>query len=227
MFIISARCWICQLPLRVPTQGICSFCTAASLNTLSVCPRCGLPNGDPKRVCGRCIQKPPYWQQLIFVSDYQPPLSQLIHRLKYQGKWQIGSALARLMLLSYLDARRTRLLPPPDLVTIIPLHRQRQWRRGFNQSDWLAKPLARWLQCPYSPELLKRTRNTRPQQSLSAVRRRRNLRDAFTCQQNPSGKHILLVDDVLTTGSTIGEVSRLLIAQGAKSIQFVCLCRTL
>lgn len=99
--------------------------------------------------------------------------------------------------------------------------------KGFNQSDRLAKPLARWLQCPYSPELLKRTRNTRPQQSLSAVRRRRNLRNAFTCQQNPSGKHILLVDDVFTTGSTIGEVSRLLIAQGAKSIQVVCLCRTL
>lgn len=136
---------------------------------------------------------------------------------------RIGASAAHAIELS----RRTRLLPTPDLVTIIPLHRQRQWRRGFNQSDRLAKPLARWLQCPYSPELLKRTRNTRPQQSLSAVRRRRNLRNAFTCQQNPSGKHILLVDDVFTTGSTIGEVSRLLIAQGAKSIQVVCLCRTL
>ena len=227
MFNLSAHCWICQLPLVMPTQGICSFCSAACLLKPRVCPCCGLPSEHTTRACGRCIQKAPYWQQLIFVSDYQPPLRQLVHRLKYQGKWQIASALSRLMLLSYLYARRTRQLPKPDLITVVPLHHQRQWRRGFNQSDRLARPLARWLECAYFPDVITRTRKTKPQQSLNAIQRRRNLRNAFSCQQNLSGKHVLVVDDVLTTGSTMGEVSRLLLAQGAKSIQVVCLCRTL
>lgn len=78
MFNLSAHCWICQLPLVMPTQGICSFCSAACLLKPRVCPCCGLPSEHTTQACGRCIQKAPYWQQLIFVSDYQPPLSQSV-----------------------------------------------------------------------------------------------------------------------------------------------------
>lgn len=227
MLTPGVRCWLCQLPLKIAAHGICSICCRTLLRPAALCPRCGLPAALPSIPCGRCQQKPPPWRQMIAVTDYRPPLSTLVQRLKYQGMWQLAPALARLMLLRYLQARRERGLSAAHRVVAVPLHHRRQWRRGFNQTQLLARPLARWLSCRTTAGLLRRVKNTPAQQTLTAGARRRNLRNAFVCTERLDGETILLLDDVITTGSTVAEISRLLLDAGAASVQVICLCRTL
>jgi len=113
------------------------------------------------------------------------------------------------------------------VILAVPLQAKRCWRRGYNQSDLLARPLAHWLGCDYRPAALRRVRKTAPQQRLPARMRRRNLRGAFRCNEPLAGRHVALLDDVVTTGSTVAEIARLLLRQGAASIQIWCVCRTL
>lgn len=177
--------------------------------------------------CGRCLQRPPPWQRLVFVGDYVAPLSQLVKRFKFHRTPELAPTLARLMLLRWQQARREQYLNRPDLILAVPLHASRCWRRGYNQSDLLARPLARWLGCAYRPAALRRVRKTALQQRLSASARRHNLQRAFACTVPVAGRHIALVDDVVTTGSTVAAIAALLRRQGAASVQIWCVCRTL
>ncbi|WP_276526852.1 phosphoribosyltransferase family protein, partial [Enterobacter hormaechei] len=126
-----------------------------------------------------------------------------------------------------LQARRTRGLPSVDTLVNVPLFQRRHWRRGYNQSDLLCRPLARWLGCRYPASALKRIHATAVQHRLNARSRQRNLKNAFRLELPVNGLHIAIVDDVVTTGSTVAELSRLLLQSGAASVQVWCLCRTL
>ena len=147
MLTVPGLCWLCRMPLTLGHWGICSVCTRATRQHASLCPQCGLPAAHTVIPCGRCLQKPPPWQRLVTVSDYVPPLSGLIHQLKFSRRSETASALSRLLLLEVLQARRVSALPLPDRLVSVPLWQRRHWRRGFNQSDLLCRPLARWLGC--------------------------------------------------------------------------------
>ena len=133
----------------------------------------------------------------------------------------------RLLLLQITAQKRTHGLQIPDTIVSTPLHTWRQWRRGFNQSDLLCRPLARWLGCDWDSQTVSRVRATATQHHLSARLRKRNLKNAFRLELPVDGLHIAIVDDVVTTGSTVAELSRLLLQSGAASVQVWCLCRTL
>ncbi|MTD37327.1 DNA utilization protein GntX [Erwinia sp. CPCC 100877] len=227
MLSIPARCWLCQMPLTLAIHGLCSSCTRALTQLKHRCPRCGLPARTAPSPCGRCVAKPPPWQQMVAVGDYQRPLSALVHQFKFSGGVALASPLARLLLLSVLAARRERALLRPDLIISVPLALRRQWRRGFNQSALLAKPVAHWLGCEHWPDALRRTRAGRLQHHLSARQRAANLKNAFRLELPVAGRHIAIVDDVITTGSTVGEIAGLLKRHGAAAVQVWCLCRTL
>ncbi|ATA20126.1 ComF family protein [Gibbsiella quercinecans] len=226
MLSICGRCWLCRQPLRLAAQGICSYCLPPLLATQPCCPRCGLP-ADPRYICGRCLQRPPPWQRMVFVADYRPPLSQLIQKFKYHHAPELAPTLARLLLLRWLQTRREQYLNNPEIIVAVPLQRKRAWRRGYNQTDLLARPLARWLGCEYRPAALRRVRAATPQRQLTARQRRRNLRGAFRCEDDLAGRHVALLDDVVTTGSTVAEIAKLLRQQGVASLQIWCICRTL
>ena len=227
MLSVPGLCWLCRMPLALASWGVCSVCCRALFITLNVCPQCGLPTAFSTLPCGRCLQKPPQWQGLVMVNDYVPPLSSLIHRLKFSRQPEVGRALARLLLLAILRARREREFPWPDRLISVPLHPRRQWRRGFNQSDLLCRPLSRWLNCAWDSTALARVRATPVQHQLSARRRKHNLRHAFRLELPVRGLHIAIVDDVVTTGSTVAEIAQLLLRGGAATVQVWCLCRTL
>lgn len=227
MLSIQSRCWLCRQSLRLYGQGICSYCLPHMPAKPLCCPRCGLPAGDARLPCGRCLQQPPPWQALVFVNDYAAPLRQLIKKFKFQHTPELAPLLARLILLNWQQAHREQYLNRPDIILAVPLQAKRCWRRGYNQSDLLARPLAHWLGCDYRPAALSRVRKTAPQQRLSARARRRNLRGAFRCHEAMAGRHVALLDDVVTTGSTVMEIAKLLQQQGAASIQIWCVCRTL
>lgn len=227
MLTVPTSCWLCRMPLALSQWGICSCCRAALPAPPPCCPVCGLPAVMTTIPCGRCLQKPPAWQRLLYVTDYCPPLSTLVQALKFHQQTTLAGPLARLLLLRAREARREQPFPWPDLVISVPLHRRRAWRRGFNQSTLLAKPLARWLGCRYDDRVLRRVRSTPIQHQLSARLRKKNLRAAFRLELPVKDLHIVIVDDVVTTGSTVGEIAKLLHRHGAATVQIWCLCRTL
>ncbi|HEY1845819.1 MAG TPA: DNA utilization protein GntX [Buttiauxella sp.] len=226
MLTIPGLCWLCHMPLACPAWGICSRCTQA-LASPDCCPRCGLPAAKGIKQCGRCLQKPPPWDSILFVSDYRAPLKSLVHRLKFGAATALAPALSRLILLKVLEAKRALNIPQPDMIISVPLHSRRAWRRGFNQTALLAAPLARWLRCGYDEASVRRLHATATQHQLSAKLRRRNLRGAFRVDIPVAGRHMVIVDDVVTTGSTVAEITQLLKKQGAATVQVWCLCRTL
>ncbi|ELE6495180.1 DNA utilization protein GntX [Enterobacter kobei] len=227
MLTVPGLCWLCKMPLALSAWGVCSVCTRSLERRITTCPQCGLPAANRYLPCGRCLKKPPPWSALVAVDDYVRPLSRLIHALKFSGQSSLAPPLARLLLLAVLQARRTRALPKIDMVVNVPLYRRRHWRRGYNQSDLLCRPLARWLGCRYTASALTLVHATAVQHQLNARLRKRNLKNAFRLELAVNGLHIAIVDDVVTTGSTVAELSRLLLQSGAASVQVWCLCRTL
>lgn len=207
----------CQLGILLPLQRIADH------------PSAPMPTLRPAR---RHRQRPlrslhpgsPPWQRLVAVSDYLPPLSGLIHQLKFTRRPELAPALARLLL---LRIRQSAGLPPVDRIVGVPLWQRRQWRRGFNQSDLLCRPLARWTHTAWRSDALRRSRPTATQHQLTARLRKRNLKNAFQLELSVRGHHIAIVDDVVTTGSTVAEISRLLLRNGAATVQVWCMCRTL
>ncbi|WP_380183260.1 DNA utilization protein GntX [Kalamiella sp. sgz302252] len=226
MLTMPAACWLCQMPLVLAHHGICSFCLRA-LRPPCCCPRCGLATFYPNAECGRCQRRPPSWHRLVFVAAWQPPLKDLVRRLKFFQRTALSAMLARLILLTWLTARREGRVKRPDLLLCVPLHYSRAWRRGYNQLDEMAVYLARWMNVPFIKGGLSRRKRTKIQHFLTARARRRNLRGAFRVEMAVKGRHIALLDDVVTTGSTVEEISRILLAAGAASVQVLCLCRTL
>ncbi|WP_261642516.1 DNA utilization protein GntX [Erwinia mallotivora] len=227
MLSMPTTCWLCRMPVALPVHGICSLCLRQLPGSPPCCPRCGLLSLHIRQPCGRCQLKPPAWQRMIFVSGWQPPLRDWVTQLKFYGTTALSVMLARLLLLTWLAARRDFMLEKPDLLLCVPLHRQRAWQRGYNQMDDITRHLSRWIGCRYAAAGLTRQRQTRIQHSLPASARRRNLRGAFRVETGVNGRHIALTDDVITTGSTVGEISRILLAAGAASVQVWSLCRTL
>ncbi|WP_074011716.1 phosphoribosyltransferase family protein [Candidatus Sodalis sp. SoCistrobi] len=227
MLTISALCWLCRQPLWFSHHGICRGCVCVLLaERATACPRCGLPAGSERQPCGRCQLRAPPWHSLLAVGDYRPPLSRLVKKLKYHRETGLASVLARLLWLRWRE-RAAAGEEKPDLLLNVPLHAYRHWRRGYNQTELLARALARWLRVPWQAKGLFRARGGPPQQRLGARQRRHNLCGAFVCLADVAGKRVALVDDVVTTGSTAGEISRLLLRHDAREVRLWSICRTL
>lgn len=122
-------------------------------------------------------------------------------------------------------ASRLQPIPPPDCLVPIPLHPARYRARGFNQALEIARPVASQLKIPLCPKLCRRVRITPPQRLLDAEERHKNLRGAFQATEDLSGRHIAIVDDVLTTGATAHEVATALKRAGAVQVEAWVLAR--
>ena len=217
-------CQLCGQSVDGPLD-LCRGC-AGDLPWLEhACQGCGLPLVNPfDDFCGHCLQHPPPWQQLVVVWRYEWPLDQLIGRFKYQRQLPPGRLLGDL-LLAHLR-RHYQHRDWPELLVPTPLHRWRRWRRGFNQSELLARQLQSALGLPCA-DLLQRRRATPAQQGLSRHQRQRNLQGAFQLRTSPTTRRIALIDDVITTGSTLAEMARLLRTSGVEEVHCWCLARTL
>lgn len=152
---------------------------------------------QPALVCGACQCCPPPLSEVRAAFLYRAPLDRLLPRLKFHGG--LGSA----RLLGGLMVEVASGWPRPDALLPIPLHPARLRERGYDQALELARPLARALQLPLQPGLLRRIRATPPQSRLNAARRRRNLQGAFVAVGGALPRHVTLVDDVMTTGATL------------------------
>ncbi|MFV0447413.1 MAG: ComF family protein [Vibrio sp.] len=215
---LTPQCPICKLPSdNLQAYSVCSACEAW-YPQLPRCQRCGLKTLAPVDMCGQCLSKPPIWHQLYCVGDYQFPLSNSIHQLKYQRQFWQAKPLAK-RLSQCIDT-------PAPVITSVPLHWYRYLRRGFNQSDLIAQHLAAFLAVDYQPQLFSRILNTKAQQGLTKAQRKRNLAKAFRLNRHPNSNHVAIVDDVVTTGSTVQHLCHLLLEVGVERVDIYCICRT-
>lgn len=217
--------------------GTCLLCGAYSQRALDICraceqelpalgphcQTCALPLPTPARHCGKCLRKPPRFSKTLAGWRYQGQTAQLISQFKYHHQHAYGRVLGELL------ARQIRSTyghqPYPELIIPTPMHWWRQLRRGFNQSEQLARQLSLQLQIPLYRDI-RRIRHSKAQQSLTARERQRNLRSAFRVGKALSGQCVALVDDVMTTGATANEISRMLLQAGAGEVHIWCLART-
>lgn len=169
-------------------------------------------------LCGRCLRRPPAFDGTAAVFSYDYPVDRLIHRLKYGADFGVADALAR-------HVGGTVARPAADLIVPVPLHPARLAERGFNQAVEIARPLARrWGMALETRAVVRR--RTDDQVGLALAARRKNLRDAFSCHSRFDGAHVLLVDDVMTTGATLDALAKCLKRAGAASVRNLVIART-
>ncbi len=183
--------------------------------------------GPCEAVCGECQKRPPSYDHVEVPWRFAFPVDALITRFKHQARWPFGRLLGERLGL-HLQHAFTDGLPQPDLLVPVPLARRRLRQRGFNQAQMLARWLGGALKLPVDEHLLERVVDTPPQQQLDAATRRRNLRQAFCLAPGTDikGRHLALIDDVLTTGATAEALARLLKRAGAVRVDVYCLART-
>lgn len=218
------KCLLCQR-FTYANADICGPCRAA-LPWLEAggCPVCALPlTIDPNRgsYCGDCLHHQPAFDHCFPAFGYQWPINILVQQFKHRGQMAAGSLLGQLWL-----ERMPAAMDQPDVLLPVPLHWRRQMVRGFNQSLLIAEQLGKARQLPVST-ILKRSSATASQQGLSAEARHKNLRKAFGLSKPLQHRHVALIDDVMTTGSTAHHLALLCKTAGAERVDVWCLARTL
>lgn len=224
--LLPPCCPLCTVQL--PTDNNDVFCPACLMQLTplpaAACRRCAHPYASDEsddHLCGRCLaETKPGFNRVIPAGLLDGSLQEAVHQFKYRDRIDLdrplGDLLTRQLRAAMIDC---------DLIVPVPLHYLRLRQRTYNQSLLLARQLARSQQRPVDYRLLQRTRATVPQQGLDAAARQRNLRGAFVATRALAGEHVLLIDDVLTTGATARECGRVLQAAGAAAVTVAVVAR--
>ncbi|HEU6441690.1 MAG TPA: ComF family protein [Microvirga sp.] len=225
--IYPPTCIACQAATSEP-HGLCATCwSGIRFIERPFCERLGTPFpvdlGQPL-LSPAVLSDPPVFGRARAVAEYDGTASLLVHRLKYNDRPELACALGSMMARAGAE-----LLRDADLIVPVPLHRWRLWRRRFNQAMALAKVVAGESGLPCDPSALARVKRTRRQVGLTKAQRQENLQGAFRVPSEARarlrGKQVLLVDDVLTTGSTANAAARALLRGGAASVDILAFAR--
>ncbi|MBL8246596.1 MAG: ComF family protein [Rhodanobacteraceae bacterium] len=220
--LLAPACVLCR---REATGArLCQECLALLVPNGSACARCAEPLPAPTPVCGKCSQRPPAFDAAWAGFQYLAPLDQLVQRLKFDDALAVGRALLPHWLAAFRAHRAQHGDALPAALVPVPLHRSRLRQRGYNQALELARDLGRELGIPVH-DALARARATAPMPGLDWDARRRNVRDAFAVTAARLPAHVALVDDVMTSGATVGEAARVLKRAGVQRVEVIVLAR--
>ncbi len=218
-FLYPATCLLCGTP-GADGLDLCPACRRALPWNGCACRRCAAPLPVPG-VCGECLHHPPPFDAAFAPLLYRTPVDWLLQGFKFNGRLAPGRLCGTL----FAEALAGRDGPLPQLVIPVPLHPRRLAGRGYNQALELVRPAARQLALPLAPELVRRLRATATQSLLDAAQRHRNVRGAFALTGPLPAEHVAIVDDVVATGSTVGELARVLRRGGARRIEVWAVAR--
>ncbi len=227
--IYPPRCLRCHIIIS-QIGALCPDCwQSITFNTPPHCALCSQPfpyDAGENALCATCIATPPAYARIHTVFHYNDNSKALIHTLKYSdGTYTIPTFAA------WMQRAGDASLRQADLITAVPLHKRRLLTRYFNQAALLAKEIGRLCQLPVYPELMLRTRHTPPQAGLSSRERIRNVRGVFKLHPRYAtlvkDKHIIVVDDVMTTGATISACTQILRKAGATKVTILTLAKTM
>jgi len=187
-----------------------------------VCRLCGAPGVSG--LCPACRRTPTSLEGIVAAAYFSGPLRDAIHSLKYQGNRALAAPLSAYLLEAWQRAWPAS-SPTPDLIVPVPLHGRRLAERGYNQSALLARAVGRARAVPLAERAVSRLRDTPSQTGLDPAARRRNVSGAFACQGNVTGREVVLVDDVCTTGATLEACAVALKAGGATRVWALTVAR--
>lgn len=239
--VLERRCVVCREPFErespllcrnepsaedVLRNFVCPECRRGlRRRTSGCCPYCGEPSvieDAPCMPCGRCLEKLPPWHDFLFFGIYGGRLRELVLRAKFGGSLAVLEMLGRLMTALCLEHYALSRLP--DVIVPMPLDAERLRARGFNQCREMVRPLSKRLGLPVRTDLLVKRHGSVPQEALNREQRR-NLKQPFEAAHRADGLHVLLVDDVCTTGATLDRATTCLLAAGAVRVDAVVLAR--
>jgi ComF family protein len=224
---LAGQCALCG---NLSQDLLCGGCDAQYWNEPRLrCATCALPlaasdrrreREDIRAHCGACLESPPAFNDTLALADYRAPLDTLAVELKFRARLGAGAAFARRLHALFQDSG----LPVPDVIVPVPLSRERLAARGYNQAWAIARPLARSMRVRCDASVAARVRHTSAQSRLDQDARRRNVARAFTISGDVRGKHVGVVDDVMTSGATLDALARTLKLAGARRVtNFVAL----
>lgn len=224
--IFPPFCLACGGGVNGEEKAICASCRQEVAYISSpLCRSCGRVLNDSTggdHLCGMCLQNRPAYTSARGIVHYQEPVTDLLHRFKYQGDTSVLPAFKAII-------RNTKVfeLQDEDRVVVVPLHLKRLRNRGFNQALLLAELFFPDRKKQILVDALQRIRHTVPQTGLDGITRRKNLRKAFAVStpEKIAGRRIILVDDVYTTGTTVNECSKVLLRADAVEVHVVTLAR--
>lgn len=211
----------------------CLLCGAVAKGDFCESCRDSLPHSPPHQcfvcalplpesgICGACLAKPPAFDRSVAAMRYAFPVDALLHSLKYQANLAMASVLADL-LIARVDPDAL-----PDFIVPMPLHPARLRERGFNQALEIARRVSRKSGVALLPGICRRIKDTPSQTGLPWKEREKNIRNAFSCEADLRGKHVAMLDDVMTTGATMNELAKALRKSGAARVSGWVVARTL
>jgi ComF family protein len=235
--LLPTSCVLCGMG---SDEALCPECAAQFFGKDSMasprCPRCANPVGGQVchsdtapavwgQLCGACLRESPAFDATVVACDYAMPLDQLVLQLKFGHRLALATLFAGLLRDAVLQRPGFVL---PALLCPVPLGPQRLAERGFNQALEIARPLARALGVALHPRLAARAHDTQAQSSVAPDQRRRNIAHAFTVGDPAliDGRHIGIVDDVMTSGQTVNELAATLKRYGAARVSNLVFART-
>lgn len=224
-----------QFSLLIRSLGCCDLCGQFCQTDLLVCDIClsDIPKLDLTRYQGDLLNNPEihrklthgYFDQLVCVSRYIWPFDQWISQLKYRRRFELSKMLARTMYHHWSHAEKCDQTSRPELIIPVPLHWFKELKRSYNQAALLAHYIGRFSGIVVDDTVIKRKHYTQSQVGQSGAERRKNLKDAFALSVGARAlpQHVMLVDDVVTTGTTVNEISRILKQHGVEKITVLSL----
>jgi ComF family protein len=216
--ISSGSCFFCLMKTK---ETWCKDCEYDFIREVSRCFLCArkIFHG---RVCGKCLNHAPFYSSTEVLFNYEYPANELIKTFKFNKRPELAKVFAQLLINKLKEGN----ILFPDVIVPVPLHKKRQRSRGYNQSLEIAKVISKQLGINLNSSLCSRIKNTDPQSSLPMKRRHKNVKNAFSIIENQTPKHIVIIDDVITTGSTINELARLFRKAGCERIDVWAIGRT-
>jgi ComF family protein len=221
--VYPPRCVICGCS-GYAGRDICEICYRELPWIESSCVQCAIPLADgsgEQLKCGNCLQKSPDFDHSLSLFSYESNAVSLVHQLKFNEKLACSRLLGNML----ADAVQHKGIALPDRVLPVPLHNRRLRQRGFNQSIELARPIARRFNLSLDVTSVGRIHETRPQTGMNKKQRRRNMQNAFRMIKPVEARHVVIVDDVVTTTSTVNELARVLKKAGVQRVDVWSIAR--
>ena len=222
-FIFPGNCVLCGAACE-NSYDLCTKCIKDLPRHAHACERCGELLVANQKICGSCLKNPPPFASTFALFHYQKPVDHLITSLKFGHNLIyakiLGELLTQFLQQKYFEKSK------PEIIIPVPLHKNRLCERGFNQALEIARPISKHLNIPINQFYCERIKNTEAQSELSFNERGKNIKNAFAITQSKKYKHIAIIDDVMTTGNTVTELSKILRATGVEKIDIWCCART-